>query len=29
VKNPYLHPADLLELEITGLGTQTQTLAEA
>jgi 2-keto-4-pentenoate hydratase/2-oxohepta-3-ene-1,7-dioic acid hydratase in catechol pathway len=27
--NPYLRPGDLVELEITGLGTQTQTFAEA
>jgi 2-keto-4-pentenoate hydratase/2-oxohepta-3-ene-1,7-dioic acid hydratase in catechol pathway len=27
--NPYLRSGDLVELEITGLGTQTQTLAEA
>ena len=27
--NPYLRPGDLVELEITGLGAQTQTFAEA
>jgi 2-keto-4-pentenoate hydratase/2-oxohepta-3-ene-1,7-dioic acid hydratase in catechol pathway len=27
--NPYLRPGDLVELEITGLGTQTQTFVEA
>jgi 2-keto-4-pentenoate hydratase/2-oxohepta-3-ene-1,7-dioic acid hydratase in catechol pathway len=27
--DPYLRPGDLVELEITGLGTQTQTFAEA
>ena len=27
--NPCLRPGDLVELEITGLGAQTQTLAEA